>query len=1058
MLIRSSYGFVIAFVMLSVVGLALLPRLPVQLVPSAGGRSLRVVYAWAGASPEAVERQVTSRLEGAFALLAGVHKISSVSGYNRGAITLELDSDVDGDAIRFELAQLVRQVYAKLPAQLTYPEITVNPSDEAQRTQRGFAPPLLTMQLSGSASSGELQRYAEEQLKPRLAAVADVGSVVVYGGTRPEWVLTYNADALTALQLTKADLRRAVQQQFSRQPLGQLRQGNGQTLRVSLNNDPSTQSNVSVRWDFPVANRAGRLIRLSDLVTVSRQEPPTDQFYRINGQTAINLVVSAVAGANQLTTAANLRRQLAALTLPPGYHLDISYDTTVYIRENLRKVGVQTGVAVVVLLLFVALTTRSRRYVTLIVTSTLVTLLLSVGVFMLLHVELHLYSLAALTTSLGIVMDNVIVMTDHYRRYRDGRVFTALLGATLTTCAGLVVVWFLPEENRQALSDFAVVMAVTLFVSLLVSVGFVPAVMARFWPEPSGTLAAGNNRRPARRWLWWERTYGRLITYLIRFRGLVLVSAVLLFGLPVFWLPNKLPDTNPLATWYNPVFGSDLYTDTIQPLANKWLGGTLRLFVNYVYEGSYQREPERTALYIVAELPNQSTPGQMNAVFRQFEAELSQYGEIDQYITQVNSGQEGSLVVYFKQPHDAGLFPYQLKNRAILLSTEMSGIEWDIFGVGQGFSQNLNEDETPTFSVELLGYNYQQLGQQASLLAQMLEKHPRVETVNLNRSPGLFQRKRLYEFALAVDAPTLAMHGTNTSDLYTYLADFNARSQPDLYVLTGADYEAVNLQSTQSQRVDNWMLQRQPMLLGGMMLKLTDAATVTRQRATPEIYRENQQYRRVISFEYLGSANFGEKFLTNTLNELRPNLPMGYSVKAIDRFWFGTDQQTPYKLLGLVVVLIYLICAIIFESLWQPLALIGLIPLSYTGVFLAFYVTDSNFDQGGYAGFVLLAGNVVCAGIFIVAEMNRLSVRYPRLPVRQTYLKAFRHKCVAVMLTVVSTIVGMVPFLIYDKEPFWYALGIGTIGGLTMSLLVMLFMLPTLLLWFQRRQPIATHT
>ncbi|MBO0951657.1 hypothetical protein [Fibrella forsythiae] len=111
----------------------------------------------------------------------------------------------------------------------------------------------------------------------------------------------------------------------------------------------------------------------------------------------------------------------------------------------------------------------------------------------------------------------------------------------------------------------------------------------------------------------------------------------------------------------------------------------------------------------------------------------------------------------------------------------------------------------------------------------------------------------------------------------------------------------------------------------------------------------------------------------------------------------------------------------------------------------ALCVSGTLYSVGG-AGFVLLAGNVVCAGSFIVAEMNRLRGRYPRLSARQTYLKAIRHKCVAVGLTVVSTIVGMVPFLIYDREPFWYALEIGTMGGLAMSLLVIVLYLPALLL------------
>ncbi|SOD83025.1 efflux RND transporter permease subunit [Spirosoma fluviale] len=1039
-MLAKSYQLVIVFTVLSVIGLALLPRLSVQLAPQQAGRSITVSYAWWGASPEAIERQVSSRLEGAFSTLANVKKVRSVSAYNRGYVTVELDRSADTDALRFELAALVRQVYPRLPPSVEYPQISLNTPDEESRTK-----PLLTLQLSGPVSSASLQQYANEQLKPRLAGTEGIGSVAVFGGSRPEWVLTYNADALTTLQLTENDLRVAVTAYFAREPLGLLVSSTGQTLRVRLDNVPATQPNV---WaHIPVANRAGRIIYLTDLVSIARQEPPPDQFYRINGKTAVNLVLMATAGANQLAVAQGLRKQLAQLVLPAGYRLDVDYDATVYIAENLRKIGIQTGVAIAVLLLFVALTTRSLRYVSLIVVSTVVTLLLSVLVFVWLRIDIHLYSLAALTTSLGIIMDNVIVMIDHYRRYRDLRVFTALLGGTLTTCAGLVVVWFLPEENRQALSDFAVVMAITLVISLLVAMLLTPALMEQFWKNEPGPnpLASEKHRKRAKRTLWWERLYGRVVAGLIRYRLWAMVAAVLLIGLPVFRLPTALEPTNPLAPYYKATLGSDFYADNLQPSVNKWLGGTSRLFVNYVYAGSYQREPERTALYVIAELPNQSTPEQMDAVFRRFESNLGQYGEIDKFITQINNGQEGSLVVYFKEPHDQGIFPYQLKNRAILLSTEMSGIDWNIYGLGQGFSQSLNEDETPTFNVELYGYNYLQLGQQATVLKQLLEKHPRIQEVNINRSPSLFQRRRLYEFVLKSDPERLALRGIGSSQLYDRLAELNARPQPDQYAFIDGDYEPIKLIPAQSRTTDIWQLQNQPLTIGSASTQLHDMGTIVRQKVTPEIHKEDQQYKRLISFEYFGSYNFGEKFLNKTLDTLRARLPLGYTANVADRFWFGKDERTPYELIGLVILLIYIICAVIFESFWQPLALIGLIPLSYTGVFLAFYWTDSNFDQGGYASFILLAGNVVCAGIFMVAEMNRLQKRFPSLTRFAAYQKAFRHKIGPVLLTVLSTVVGMVPFLLYEQEAFWYALGIGTIGGLLMSLVAVTGYLPLFL-------------
>lgn len=1040
------YQLIILFAALSLIGVAVLPQLPIQLAPSGGGQSLTVSYQWPGASPQSLERQVTARLEGVLSTLEGVQKISSVSGYRSGYILLTLDKSANVDALRLEAAALLRQTYRQLPQGCSYPQLSLNTPDERDRQK-----PLLTLQLSGPIGTAGLQRYAEEQLKPRLATTEGVASIVAYGGTHEEWVLTYNADQLTALYLTEAELRQALQRHFRRESLGIWQDNSGQQLRVSLGNNESH----TATFHIPVANRAGRIIYLTDLVQVSRQEPSASQFYRINGQEAINLVITATKGANQLQVASQLRQRLSGLSLPANYHLTVEYDTTEYIRENLHKIGIQTGVAVLILLLFVGLSTLNWRYVGIIVISSIVTLLLSVIVFALLGVEIHLYSLAALTTSLGILMDNVIVMIDHYRRHHDRRIFTALLGATLTTCAGLVVVWFLPEENQQALSDFSVVMAVTLFVSLLVAVGFIPALMHRSvrWPGPQPPLQLKQGRftpsSETGEGLGWG-LYTALLRFLLRFRKTAFLLALLVFGLPVFWLPNRLENDHPLAPYYNATLGSDWYLDEIQPYVNKWLGGTLRLFVNYVYEGSYQNEPERTALYVVAELPNQSTPEQMDAVFRRLEQEMSRCVEVDKYITQINNGQEGNMVVYFREPHDQGLFPYQLKNRTIMLSTEMSGIDWDIFGVGQGFSQRLNEDEVPSFNVELYGYNYRQLDEQAQVLKQMLEKHPRIQEVNTNRSPSLYQRKRLYEFVLQTDAQQLALRGIPVTQLYSQLADLNARPEPDDYQFIGTDYEAIKIVPAQQQTTDIWQLTHQPLTVGSGTLKLDEAGTVVRQKVVPEIHKEAQQYKRLISFEYFGSYHFGEKFLNETLQTFRSRLPIGYTVKPIDRFWFGSDTRTPYELIGVVMLLIYVVCVVIFESLWQPMALIGLIPLSYIGVFLAFYCTGSNFDQGGYAAFVLLAGNVVCAGIFIIAEFNRLRQEFPNTTLLELYVSAFRHKIRPILLTVLSTVVGMVPFLLYEQEPFWYALGLGTIGGLLMSLLAIVLYLP---LWLLPGQP-----
>lgn len=1047
---KGVYPLLLGFAVLSLVGLLLVPRLSVQLAPSGGGQNITVSYTWAGASPLILEGQVTALLEGTFSTVQGVKKVSSVSGYGYGYVSLELDKNADADALRLEVASLVRQVYKRLPAGMSYPLVALNTPNQQERQK-----PLITLQLDGPAAAATLREYAEEQLKPTLAQVRGVYQVEISGGSRQEWVITYDTDALKNIQLSEGQIISSIHQHFRQETLGSLAQANGQRILVSLTPRQRPpfpaplvagerslgEGNLS---NIPIANLSGRIVHLGEIATITRQEQPATAFYRVNGQNALNLTLSAAAGANQLQVAQEVRKRISTLQqqLPAGYQLRTEYDATQYIEENLQRIGIQSGFAVLILFLFVLLTTRSWQYVALIGVSMAVCLLGSVILFYAFDVEIHLYSLAALTTSLGIIIDNIIVVIDHYRRYQNLRVFSALLGATLTTCAGLAVIWFLPDEARVDLLDFAVVMVITLGVSLVVAVGFVPGLMDSF-PK---SMASTNPERQKATLPRGEALYGDILRLLVRFRKTTILSGILLFGTPIFLLPNQLEKESSLATYYNPLFGNEWFNDEIRPILNKWLGGTLRLFVNYVYEGAYFGKPERTALYVVAELPNHSTIEQMNLVFERLEKEMKSYPEIDRFMTQIYNGQQGSMVVYFKKNHEDGSFPYQLKNRTIALSTEMSGISWNIYGVGQGFSQSLEENQTPSFNVRMLGYNYQQLGQQATRLKTLLEVHPRIQEVNINRGMGMFSNKNLYEYALQPQNSSLAMQNTTLSTLYEGLHQHSNHPTADIYTFIENKYEPIKVIPAQARTFDVYQLSNQLFQSGSAPYKLKALASVTKEKVVPEIFKEDQQYVRMVSFEYFGSGHFGDKFLTKTLNEFRPTLPVGYTAKKSEYNWFSDETLKQYELIGLVMVLIYIICAVIFESLLQPLALIGMIPLSYVGVFLAFYWFDYNFDQGGYASFVLLAGNVVCAGIFIIAEWNILQKVDPKSSTFALYLRAFQHKIRPILLTVLSTIFGLVPFLLYENESFWFALGVGTIGGLLMSLLVLVFFLPVFLM------------
>lgn len=182
------------------------------------------------------------------------------------------------------------------------------------------------------------------------------------------------------------------------------------------------------------------------------------------------------------------------------------------------------------------------------------------------------------------------------------------------------------------------------------------------------------------------------------------------------------------------------------------------------------------------------------------------------------------------------------------------------------------------------------------------------------------------------------------------------------------------------------------------------------------------------------------------IQELNGILPIGFHAKEPGfRGWNKKDKKQYYLLL-LVVGIIFFICAILLESLLQPLAIIALIPFSFIGLFLTFYLFDLNFDQGGFAAFILLCGLSVNAGLFIVNDYNNYRKEKGEKFRLNAYLKAFNHKIMPIMLTIVSTVIGLIPFIWGgQKEAFWFAFAAGSIGGLLFSMVAILIYLPLLI-------------
>ncbi|MCC8153103.1 MAG: efflux RND transporter permease subunit, partial [Tannerellaceae bacterium] len=323
----SSFTIIVAFLCVALVGVAFIPLLPVKLNPSRTQPRLHINFRMPNNSARVIEMEVTSYLEGMLSRVKGIKEISSTSGNGYGNITLELDKHTDIDAARFEASTIIRQVWPDLPAELSYPVLTmVTPDDTESR-------PFLTYTLNASATPIFIQRYAEEYIKNRLSSIPGIYRIDVSGATPMEWRLEYDNDQITSLGISISEIQNAISLFYEKVFLGIVknRDESGEWIRVTLMSQIDEEGfNPAL---ITVSNKEGKLIRLDQLLKVVRQEQSPQSYFRINGLNTIYLSIVADETANQLQLAKKIKDELQLVkeVLPPGYEIHTGHDATEYI-------------------------------------------------------------------------------------------------------------------------------------------------------------------------------------------------------------------------------------------------------------------------------------------------------------------------------------------------------------------------------------------------------------------------------------------------------------------------------------------------------------------------------------------------------------------------------------------------------------------------------------------------------------------------------------------------------------------------------------------------------
>ena len=1064
----SAFSTVLVMLVLMTIGAAVVPLLRLQFTPSERTRYITVSYSWSNASAKVIEQEVTSKIEGVLAGIRGVQKISSASYKGRGSVTLTLKKGVDMGAVRFEISSLIRQIYAKLPEGISYPSLSL--SSEGYRPQA-----ILVYTFNADMAPLEIQRWVERHIVTKLSRIEGVNNANLSGANPFYYEVAYDSEKMRIYGITARDVQQALQQRYAtEQVVG--------SVVIGGDSDAAGETQIVVKLenggqltDFEhiyIKTVGGREIYLGEIAQISFKEQQPSYYFRLNGLNTIDMAVYPERGVNTLSLAASVKKVMreAESEYPPDFTSLLRRDTSKDIIKELNKIFFRTALSTLILLIFVFAVSRSWRYLGIMMLTLLANVLISFIFFYIFKVDIHIYSMAGVTVSLGMVIDASIMMIDHYGYYRNKKVFLSILAALLTTVGALIVVFFLPESTKLMLVDFSMVIMISLCVSLCIAWFFVPVLVDRYPIRKSTKLLSQKSKKRMfkrkRRQVIWSRFYVHLILILRRWRWALLILGIGAFGLPIQFLPTVLKDekgtqyTQGWQGFYNQTVGGNWYQSKAKPVVEPMLGGTLRLFTKNSSRFGF-RDPGRLSIRINASMPEGATVEQMNAVMKSMENYISQYDQVDMFETTVQA-RNGYMTVTFKKEYEYSAFPLQLKQEIIYRAINAGAANWSVSGIDdQYFSNNIYSGSYYSYQILFTGYNYDKLYELASAAAARLDENRRISKtlVYSASSDSFYNAESNTEFYIDYNQEQIAYNRWSLYDYWAFLQQQLLDTRAATVYENGNGIE-IRLVSVQKEAFDAWHIENDLLDVNGRQMKLSELGTIEKKQTGNNIFKEDQQYLLRLGFDFIGTATLANRVLDTELEYLKTILPVGFKAeKPSYGGWWNPSDSRQYWLLFLVIVVIYFMCAVLFESLKQPFVIISLIPLSFIGVFLTFHLSGFYFDQGGFASMILLCGMVVNAGIYFLNEYNLvtrgkadatgtllLSIRLDRKKAICAYVKAFNHKIVPISLTILSTILGLIPFLMEGpKEVFWFSFAVGAMGGMLFSFVALFLYLPAFL-------------
>ena len=991
--IRRPVLTVVINLLIILAGVAALQGIEVRELPDVDRPVVSVRATYEGATPQTMDAQITSIIEGAVSRVPGVANISSRSSYGSSRVTIEFSSSTNLDSAAMDVRDAVAGIRNQLPRDMPEEPRVMKADDDA-------SPIMRLIVTSASLSESEMTDLASGVIEDRLSAVEGVASAASYG-LRPRTIeVRANQVALSARGLALSDLMAAISKATVSAPSGALENATQQLL-VRAEAPVQTPEDVGALELNPTT-------RVSDVAFVRWSFQEATAITRLDGKTAIGVEIIRQAQSNTIAISDAVRQTIADLkhSLPAGVEISVVSDDALFIREAVTEVVssllLASAIVIGVILLFLASIGATVAPAVAIPISLVGTLVLVwVAGF-----SINILTLLAFVVATGLVVDDAIVVIENISRHRANglgpraaavigtrEIVFAVLSTTVTLAAVFIPVSFMPGIVGSLFSEFGFVLAFAVLMSSFVALTLCPLLASRF-----GTGAAMRaSDKPATRF---ERIsdamgslYARILDWCLAARWLVVAACLVFAGFA--WvayatIPSEITPTEDRGV-------IQIRLGTQQGTNLDYMLAKAKIVENVLAEFKKRGE--------VTDVLSMVGRGGANRAF--IIAPLAYWSE------RKRSQQEIEAELQNKLANVAGL-------SVSINSANSLGIR----GGGQGLR----------FAVT--GNDYDQLADAATKLAQRLQETPGFRSARTDYDTTQPQ------LSVRIDRETATKLGVSIdtlTSLINVMVDYGKAS--DLFI----GDEIVEIQVKAGGRPINDPADLNNLFVktgSGDFVALSTLVHMEEVAIAPTLSGEGR--RRAVSV----TAQLDDgMYLGNAVDSMRAAaaeiLPPDMSVVLLGeaKTLSDTTQSTAF-IFGMAFLVVFLVLAAQFESTVSALVILITVPFGLAAAAFAIVLTGGTLNVYSQIGLVLLVGIMAKNGILIVefADQRRDEGASVESAIREASTLRLR----PVMMTMASAVLGALPLVIATGAGAESRLALGwvIIGGLGFATIFTLFLTP----------------